>query len=89
MKHFSQQFISLKKKAADFQRQTPKCKQASLKVKADTKTHPRLNKGRLEFGPVCDGFHSRLLAHFTTPLFCIMKERLEIAGLGKNPNATT
>lgn len=50
MKHFLQAIYESEKQAADFQRQTPKCQQASLKVKAEMKTRPRLNEGGLHLG---------------------------------------
>lgn len=53
MKHFLQAIYESEHQAADFQRQTPKCQQVSLKVRAEMKTRPGLNEARFEFGPVC------------------------------------
>ena len=62
MKHFLQTIYESEKWVAGFQRQMPKCQQASLKVKAERKTCPRLNEGSFGFGPMSDGFHFKLLA---------------------------
>lgn len=64
MKHFLQAIYESEKQAADFQRQPPKCQQASLKVKAEMKTCLRLKEGRFVFGPVCDRFSFQAVGTF-------------------------
>lgn len=94
MKHFLQAIYESEKQAADFQRQPPKCQQPSFKVKEEMKTCLRLNEGRFEFGPTCDGFHFKLLAPFATPFSCIIKKKKKDYGtsncrLGMNSDSNT